>query len=341
MAEAVVASDADFARPRLKSSIFNDFTVGGRVIELPGANSEWAFGGGGRQDKIEKESSDGTDHTSGRGFMRPFFSMSLLALTVLAACSQPSGANGAAPASDSRSAPPAADTASTPADASAAAAGATGSAGSGTARRPGGGLIAEPSGVEGVLSITIRWSARTVVGKPEEGQTTTVYNRIAQLECPVTSSDATPYSYFAALDNPNGDPLAETGAYQPWFNEECAGTLTIDDTYHFDDPTIAGPEPVVSTTGTRPLETSDTPLTVETDLNRARTRYLFISPSADGFQQHAAEGYPAKLVSASAAPMATMDFTLEGPIGDGKQEVTVEGGKLNVDWTFIRGRPKP
>ena len=46
------------------------------------------------------------------------------------------------------------------------------------------------------------------------------------------------------------------------------------------------------------------------------------------------------LVKASAAPMAVMDFTLEGPIGGGKREVAVQGGMLYVDWTFTRGRPK-
>jgi hypothetical protein len=97
----------------------------------------------------------------------------------------------------------------------------------------------------------------------------------------------------------------------------------------------------VRTTGTRPLSTGDTPLTVETDLNRARTRYMFLTPSTDGFQQEAAPGYEAKLVKASAAPMATMDFTLEGPIGGGKREVAVQGGVLKVDWTFSRGRTKP
>ena len=65
---------------------------------------------------------------------------------------------------------------------------------------------------------------------------------------------------------------------------------------------------------------------------------MFISPSAGGFQQQEAPGYPAKLVTASAAPMAVMDFTLEGPIGGGKREVKVQGGMLYVDWTFTRGR---
>lgn len=207
--------------------------------------------------------------------------------------------------------------------------------------KPGGGLTAEPSGIEGSLAITIKWSAEIVTGIPAEGLTTTVYKRSAQLLCPITSSGEASYSYFAAFDNPNGDPLAATGSYQPWFNEDCTGTLTLDDTYHADDPTLAGPEPIVHTTGTRPLRTPDTPLTVETDLNRARTRYLFIAPNTDGFQQEAAEGYPAKLVPASAAPMATMDFTLEGPIGDGRREVAVQGGTLQVDWAFTRGRTKP
>ncbi|MBK9374834.1 MAG: hypothetical protein IPN03_14185 [Holophagales bacterium] len=211
----------------------------------------------------------------------------------------------------------------------------------GPAPKPGGGLLAEPSGVEGTLAISIRWSAEIVTGRPAEGLTTTVYKRAAQLVCPITSSAEAAASYFAAFDNPNGDPMAATGSYQPWWNEDCTGSLTIDDTYHADDPTLAGPEPVVRTTGTRPLRTGDTPLTVETDLNRARTRYMFITPSTDGFQQEAAPGYEAKLVKASAAPMATMDFTLEGPIGDGKREVPVQGGTLQVEWTFSRGRTKP
>ena len=135
--------------------------------------------------------------------------------------------------------------------------------------------------------------------------------------------------------------MAATGSYQPWWNEECTGTLTVDDTYHFNDPTTAGPEPVIPTTGTRPLKTGDTPLTIETDLNRARTRYLFLSPSTSGFVQAAARGDAAKVVSASAAPMATMDFTLEGPIGDGKREIAVQGGKVWIDWVFTRGRKGP
>lgn len=208
------------------------------------------------------------------------------------------------------------------------------------AAKPGGGLRAESSGTDAKLDIVITWSAKIVTGVPDEVLITSVYNRRAELACPITSGGEASFSYFAALDNPNGDPLAATGAYEPWWNEDCSGTLSIDDTYHANDTTIAGPEPIVHTRGKRPLSTGDTPLTVETDLNRARTRYLFISPSTDGFQQEAAQGYPAKLVAASAAPTATMDFTIEGPIGNGKRIMPVQGGTLQVEWTFTRGPKK-
>jgi hypothetical protein len=209
----------------------------------------------------------------------------------------------------------------------------------GPTAKPGGGLLAENSGVEGNLSIKIRWESQTVKGIPEEGQTTEVYKRTAQLLCPVTSSAEASFSYFNLIDNPDSsDPFAATGAYQQWLNEKCTGTLTIDDTYHSNDPTTAGPEPIVHTSGTRSFSVGDIPFTIETDLNKARTRYMFLSPSADGFQQHEAPGYPAKLVSASAAPTATMDFTREGPIGGGKGEIKVQGGMVHVDWTFTRGR---
>lgn len=263
-------------------------------------------------------------------------SAAILAFTcigVLAACGEaqtsgdPASASAASPATQ-----PAGQTSATAPDAG------QPSPGAGPSRKPGGGLVAEESGLEGNLSIQIRWKSEIVTGNPNEGVMTQTYNRVAQLLCPVTSSGESAYSYFATYDNPNGDPFAATGSYQPWFNEDCTGSLKIDDTYHLDDPTLAGPEPVVRTTGTRPLSTGDTPLTVETDLNRARTRYMFISPSAGGFQQQEAPGYPAKLVTASAAPIAVMDFTLEGPIGGGKREVKVQGGMLYVDWTFTRGR---
>jgi len=212
----------------------------------------------------------------------------------------------------------------------------------GSRPKPDGGFIAEESGVQGNLSITIKWTAKIVTGIPDEGLTTTVYDRFATLDCPITSGDEANYSYFAMIDNPNGDPMAATGAYQPWWNEDCTGTLKIDDTYHADDPTLAGPEPIVHTTGVRPLHTGDTPLTIETDLNQGRTRYLFVTPGTDGFEQLAVEGYEeARLVAAAAAPMGTMDITKEGPIQSGTHAFDVDGGVLQVDWTFNRAGATP
>jgi hypothetical protein len=257
-------------------------------------------------------------------------SPAVLSLTVLAACGQPQSAGNPDSALQSGSQGPGQRT-------SAVTAGGQPLPSVGPTAKPGGGFLAEASGVEGNLSIKIRWDAQTVKGIPEEGQITEVYKRTAQLLCPVTSSAEAAFSYFTVIDNPNSsDPFAATGSYQQWLNEECSGTLTVDDTYHFNDPTTAGPEPIVHTSGTRSFRLGDIPFTIETDLNKARTRYLFLSPSAAGFQQHEAPGYPAKLVSASAAPMATMGFTLEGPIGDGKGEFKVQGGMVYVDWTFTR-----
>lgn len=206
------------------------------------------------------------------------------------------------------------------------------------AHTAGAGLAADEPDREGNLVITIRWSSRTVTGDPDLGQTTTVYNRTTQLQCPVVSGAVATSSYFAVFDNPDGDPMAATGSYQPWWNEACTGTMTIDDSVHADDKTISGPEPTVHTTGTQTFDTSDTPLTVETDLNRARTRYMFLVPHAEGFRQEAIENYiEGRLVPASAAPMPTLDITREGPIGDGKDEIPVQGGVVQIEWTFSRG----
>ncbi len=252
-----------------------------------------------------------------------------LALTALLACGQPPVAGDSQSALPPRSEDPGQQTDAAPA-------GGQPTPTAGPTAKPGGGLLAEESGVEGNLSIKIRWEAKTVKGIPEEGQITEVYKRTAQLLCPVTSSGEAAFSYFNFIDNPNSsDPFAATGSYQQWLNEECTGTLTIDDTYHFNDPTIAGAEPIVHTSGTRSFSLGDIPFTIETDLNKARTRYMFLSPSANGFQQHEAPGYPAKLVSASAAPMATMDFTLEGPIGGGKGEI-----RCRAAWCTSIGRSR-
>ena len=83
----------------------------------------------------------------------------------------------------------------------------------GPAIKPGGGLVAEPAGVEGTLAITIRWSAQIVTGVPAEGLTTWVYKRTAQLLCPVTSSAEAAASYFAS---------EATAARRPHQASQCA-----------------------------------------------------------------------------------------------------------------------
>ena len=96
----------------------------------------------------------------------------------------------------------------------------------GPAAKPGGGLVAEEAGVQGTLVIKIKWSAEIIKGVPQEGMMTLVYKRTTHLVCPVTSSSEAEYSYFAAFDNPDGDVFAATGSCQPWWNEECTGSLT-------------------------------------------------------------------------------------------------------------------
>jgi hypothetical protein len=96
-------------------------------------------------------------------------SLTALSLTALAACgqSQPeaqgSGEQAGTPAAEGQPVPS-----------------------TGPTSKPGGGLVAEESGVEGNLAIKIRWESQTVKGIPEEGQIIEVYKRTAQLLCPVT-----------------------------------------------------------------------------------------------------------------------------------------------------------
>jgi len=88
--------------------------------------------------------------------------------------------------------------------------------------------------------------AKTVKGIPEEGQITSV--QAHGTNCCVPSPPATrPHSRTStsSIIRTAADPFAATGSYQQWLNEECTGTLTLDDTYHFNDPTTAGAEPVV------------------------------------------------------------------------------------------------
>lgn len=128
---------------------------------------------------------------------------------------------------------------------------------------------------------------------------------------------------------------ASAGRFQPWFNEGCRGSMTVADQRQLDDPTIPGPEPVVRTGGTQPIDTRDTLLTVETDLARGSTRYMIVAPQAEGFRQEAGYGEEAKLVTAAAMPVAVV---VAGPFAGGVQAgehaFPVEGGEVRIRWRF-------
>lgn len=128
---------------------------------------------------------------------------------------------------------------------------------------------------------------------------------------------------------------ALAGRFQPWFNEGCRGSMTVADQRQLDDPTIPGPEPVVHTSGTQPIDTRDTLLTVETDLARGSTRYMIVAPQAEGFRQGAGYGEEAKLVTAAAMPVAVV---VAGPFAGGVQAgehaFPVEGGEVRIRWSF-------
>lgn len=69
---------------------------------------------------------------------------------------------------------------------------------------------------------------------------------------------------------------------------------------------------------------------------------MFVTPSTDGFEQLAVKGYQdGELVAATAAPMATMDIRKKGAIRNGLHAFDVEGGVLQVDWTFKRRGETP
>lgn len=132
---------------------------------------------------------------------------------------------------------------------------------------------------------------------------------------------------------------AAAGSFQPWFNEGCTGTMTVDNSSQLDDPTTAGPEPVVRTTGTRRIETKDTLVTVETDLSRSETRYQLVTPQASGFQREADRDNPARLETLLAIPVGSLALgPFRGPIQAGRHEQAVAGGSFAVDWSFTRGQ---
>ncbi len=98
--------------------------------------------------------------------MRHAVAAALSSILALAACTQPSGGGDAGSSAD-----PSGAQAPEPASASANQAVLANAA---PATKPGGGRVAEPSGVKGSLSISIRWSAEIVTGIEAEGLATSV-----------------------------------------------------------------------------------------------------------------------------------------------------------------------
>lgn len=126
-------------------------------------------------------------------------------------------------------------------------------------------------------------------------------------------------------------------SYQPWYNEGCTGTMTVNNTFQLDDPTIAGPEPIIRTTGTDKVDTRDTLVTVETDLKRKQTRYMIIPPEGS-FHRDASYGEkPTRqtLMAIPANPVVVGPYP--GPIQSGSYEKKLSGGSYSVEWSFSRG----
>lgn len=130
---------------------------------------------------------------------------------------------------------------------------------------------------------------------------------------------------------------AAAGRFQQWLNDDCSGTMTVNDSIQLDDPTVMGIEPPVLTHGRAAIESGQTLVQVETDLVRGETRYRIISPSAQGFTRDAGNGNAASTVSANALPIAVLDIgPKQGAIQSGEFTEAVQGGEINVRWTLLR-----
>lgn len=126
-------------------------------------------------------------------------------------------------------------------------------------------------------------------------------------------------------------------SYQPWFNEGCTGTMSVNNTFQLDDPTIPGPEPIIHTTGTAKIDTRDTLVTVETNLKRNETRYMIIPPQGS-FHRDASYGEkPTQQTIAAIPANPVVGGPYPGPIQAGRYEKQLDGGSYAVDWTFVRG----
>jgi len=130
---------------------------------------------------------------------------------------------------------------------------------------------------------------------------------------------------------------AAAGRFQQWLNDDCSGTMTVNDSIQLDDPTLMGIEPPVLTHGRAEIESGQTLISIETDLERGETRYRIISPSAQGFTRDAGNGNAARTESANALPLAVLDIgPKRGPIQSGEFTQAVQGGQISVSWTLVR-----
>lgn len=241
-----------------------------------------------------------------------FISMALLISSTLTACSEP-----AAP-TDSGTADSAAALSATPSpDAT------TGAEGE------------VPSGTKGELTLVYTW--KSIVEAPAEFANRTVIDRKTTLTCPVEASGVGTFSLIDGAISGEGMSMNESARIQPWFNEGCRGSMTVADSRWVDDPTIAGPEPTIHTTGTQPIDTRETLVTVETDIAKGSTRYMLVMTDASGFQQEAGFGFAAKLVNASIMPEAVVYAgPYPGAIHNGSHRYKIAGGEVVIDWTFRR-----
>jgi hypothetical protein len=190
-----------------------------------------------------------------------------------------------------------------------------------------------PSGTKGELTLTYTW--KSVVEVPGEFANRTVIDRKTTLTCPVEAASANTISLIDGAISGEGMTMNESARIQSWYNEGCRGSMTVADSRWVNDPTIAGPEPTVHTTGTQSIDTRETLVTVETDLNKSSTRYMLVMTDAPGFQQEAGFGFAAKLVNASIMPEAVVYAgPYPGAIQNGSHRYKIAGGEVSIDWTF-------
>jgi hypothetical protein len=123
-------------------------------------------------------------------------------------------------------------------------------------------------------------------------------------------------------------------SYLAWYNEGCTGTMTVNNSFQLDDPTIPGPEPILRTVGTRSFNTRETLVTVETDLKRNETRYMILAPQ-EKFQRDAYPNEKPSNETLTAIPVnPVIAGPFPGPIQAGRYGKTLATGAYAVEWSF-------